>query len=198
MPATIGDILKTKPELITTAAETPLHDVLELMIRYDYSQLPVLDDEGRPIGIITSDGIVRALHHFGAVVRQPKKGEDKDAARRLRVIDAMDRQVQRCQPAAEVFTVHRQLRDSSCVLVVDEKGVLKGIVTGYDTTEYLRQRVQDIVFVQDIEDQLKDYVRLAFRGPDGAVDEVRLDAAIADTMPSNSDLCGSFKRALVE
>lgn len=33
MPATIGDILKTKPELITTSPDTYLHDVLELMIR---------------------------------------------------------------------------------------------------------------------------------------------------------------------
>lgn len=38
MPATIGDILKTKPELITITPSAPLHDVLELMIRYDYSQ----------------------------------------------------------------------------------------------------------------------------------------------------------------
>ena len=53
MPATIGDILKTKPELITTTPETLLPDALELMIRYDYSQLPVLDADGRVLGILT-------------------------------------------------------------------------------------------------------------------------------------------------
>lgn len=198
MPATIGDILKTKPELITTTLDAQLHDVLELMIRYDYSQLPILDADGRPIGIVTSDGMLRALHHFGVVVRQPKKSDGAGQISRLRVVDAMERQIQICKPDAEVFTVHRQLRDSSCVLVVDAKGLLKGIITGFDTTEYLRQRVQDIVFVQDIEDKLKDYVRLAFRGSDGTVDETALGAAVADTTPSNSDLSGAFKQALAE
>lgn len=196
MPATIGDILKTKPELITTAPETLLHDALELMIRYDYSQLPVLDAEGRVLGILTSDALVRALYHFGAVVREAKKEDDRGL--QLRVRDAMLREIETCRPEDEVFRVHRQLRDVSGVLVVDAQKRLIGIITGYDTTEYLRQRVQDIVFVQDIEDRLKDYVRLAFRGSDGAVDEASLGSAIGDMMPSNGDLSGSFKRALVE
>ena len=196
MPATIGDILKTKPELITITPEATLYDALELMIRYDYSQLPVLDSEGRPIGIINSDMMVRALHHFGAVVREPK--DDVLKTRQLRVRDAMLREVETCRPDAEVFRVHRQLRDVSGVLVVDTQRRLIGIITGYDTTEYLRQRVQDIVFVQDIEDRLKDYVRLAFRRPDGVVDEDTLNLVIAELMPSNSDLSGSFRRALVE
>jgi CBS domain-containing protein len=196
MPATIGDILKTKPKLITTMPDVMLHDALELMIQYDYSQLPVLDGEGRPIGIITSDGIVRALHHFGVILREPK--DDAIKARQPRVRDVMLREIEICRPDAEVFRVHRQLRDVSSVLVVDAQRHLIGIITGYDTTEYLRQRVQDIVFVQDIEDRLKDYVRLAFRTPDGVVDEDALNTVIADLMPSNSDLSGAFKRALVE
>ncbi len=187
MPATIGDILKTKPELITTTSDVMLHHILELMIHYDYSQLPVLDSDERPIGIVTSDGIVRALHHFGAILREPKKDDTKDKIRRLRAVDVMDRQVQRCQPDAEVFTVHRQLRDASCVLVVNERGVLKGIVTGYDTTEYLRQRVQDIVFVQDIEERIKDYVKLIFRESDGSFDEQALQSAIIAVTSSLND-----------
>lgn len=167
MPATIGDILKTKPELITTTLDVMLYAALELMIRYDYSQLPVLDGEGRPIGIVTSDSVVRAIHHFGMILREPK--DDAVKARQPRVRDVMLREIETCQPEDEVFRVHRQLRDVSSVLVVDPQKRLIGIVTGYDTTEYLRQRVQDIVFVQDIEDRLKDYVRLAFRTPDGLV-----------------------------
>lgn len=176
MPATIGDILKTKPELVTTTPDRPLYEALELMLRYDYSQLPVLDSAGRVVGMITSDSILRALHHFGVTAREPKT--EAERARHLRVQDAMQREVQRCGREAEVFTVHRQLRDASGVLVVDDKGLLIGIVTGYDTTEYLRQRVQDIVFVQDIEETIKDYVRLAFRQADGSINEGALQQAM--------------------
>lgn len=176
MPATIGDILKTKPELVTTTPERPLYEALEQMLRYDYSQLPVLDGGRRVMGMITSDSILRALHHFGVTAREPKTDAERD--RHLRVQDAMQREVQKCGPEAEVFTVHRQLRDASGVLVVDDKGLLIGIITGYDTTEYLRQRVQDIVFVQDIEETIKDYVKLAFRKADGSTDDDALQQAM--------------------
>ena len=196
MPAIISDILRTKPELITITPDRPLYEALELMIRYDYSQLPVLDSKQFVVGMITTDSILRALHHFGIVVREPK--DHAKRAEHPRVQDVMQRDVQVCGPEAEVFTVHRQFRDASGVLVVNDKGQLIGIITGYDTTEYLRQRVQDIVFVQDIEEIIKDYVRLAFRKADGSEDTQARQAAIAELMPSNSDLSGAFKRGIAE
>lgn len=196
MPATITDILRTKPELITVTPDVPLVIALEEMMRYDYSQLPVVDAANRPMGILSSDSIVRALHHFNTTVRENKDADAQEL--QLRVRDALQRQIEVCSSEDEVFEVHRQLRDVSGVLVVDDDGKLIGIITGYDTTEYLRQRVQDIVFVQDIEETLKDYVRLAFRQGDGSDDGTQLTAAIAEMMPSNDNLSGAFKRAVSE
>lgn len=194
MPATIGNILKTKPELVTTTPDILLYAAIDKMMQYDYSQLPVLDPADRPIGMLTSDSIVRALHHFGVGVREPK--DAKEQARHLRVRDAMDRRVATCSPEDEVFNVHRQLRDVSSVLVLDDRNQLIGIITGYDTTEYLRQRVQDIVFVQDIEERIKDYIRLAFRQPDGIEDRVALQAAIGVRRVTGGLSAQTFKRLL--
>ena len=64
MPATIGDILKTKPELITTAAETPLHDVLELQYVAHALQQALNRERGfhRALGVLPRDSFrTRAL-----------------------------------------------------------------------------------------------------------------------------------------
>jgi predicted transcriptional regulator len=193
MPATIGEILKTKPELVTTTPDTLLSTALEDIIRYDYSQLPVIDTHEKPVGMITSDSIVRALHHFNLTAREAEKPEQRQ--QQLRVVDAMLRQIATCGPEDDVFVVLKYLRDISGVLVLDGAGKLIGIVTSYDTTEYLRQRVQDIVLVQDIEEMIKDYIRLAFKQSDGSDNRPALDAAIVKIMSSTDALKG-FKKAL--
>ena len=194
MPATIGDILSTKRELVTTTPDVFLYQAIELMMQHDYSQLPVLDPHGKPIAMLTSDSIVRALHHFHAGLREPK--DEKEKAQHLRVRDAMNRRVETCKPEDEVFAVHRQLRDSNCVLVLDDGEKLVGIVTGYDTTEYLRQRVQDIVFVQDIEERIKQYVTLAFRNADGSEDRDALQKAIGMQTITAGIQAQTFKKLL--
>ncbi len=49
--------------------DRPLYEILEQLLRYDSSQLPVLDGGRRVLGMITSDSILRALHHYSNAQR---------------------------------------------------------------------------------------------------------------------------------
>lgn len=60
---TVADVLKKREaiSLITTHPEDPIRSVVEKMKHYDISQLPVVDEDGRLIGLITE---VDLLEHF--------------------------------------------------------------------------------------------------------------------------------------
>ena len=79
MAFTAEDLLVGRAEPVTATADEIASDVLDRMIQYDYSQLPVVDAHRRPIGMVSSDAILRALSHFGVGLRE------------LRVADAIDR-----------------------------------------------------------------------------------------------------------
>src|SRR5689334_4390322 len=63
--ATVGDLLRGRSRPITATQDEWIKDVLARMIKHDYSQLPVVDSQEKPIALITSDSIVRTLHVFG-------------------------------------------------------------------------------------------------------------------------------------
>jgi CBS domain-containing protein len=184
MPALIADLLRGKPDLVTASIGTLVKDVLAEMIKYDYSQLPVIDEKEKPIGLVTSDSIVRALHNFGVKT---------DA---LCVKDAMLKKPATYYTSDDVFDLLDDLETDEVVLVIDEVGKLIGIITTYDTTAYLRQRAQDIMVVQEIEEMVKSYTSAAFTTSSGDIDVVKQKAAIAEITPSNSSQKGKFRRAL--
>ncbi|RAK63821.1 CBS domain-containing protein [Hymenobacter edaphi] len=146
MPLPAKHLLQTKSTPVTVSPENSLTEALSLMLKNDFSQLPVLDEDGRPTGIVTTDSIARALLNLGTKVRD------------LHVIDAVIK--------APTFPVDEDLLylldfllKSSAVLIVDGGRKLIGIITDYDTTQYFRGRAEDIVLVEDIESTLKAHIR---------------------------------------
>ncbi|WP_437611484.1 DUF4268 domain-containing protein [Sorangium sp. So ce834] len=185
MTATVEDLLKGKPEPVTTRIDEPLREVLARMMRHDYSQLPVVGDDRKPVAVLTSDGILRALNNFDLPPGS------------MRVSDAMDERIKTCRADDDVLDILDDLRNADAVLVLDSNEGLSGIITTYDTTEYFRRRAQDIMLVQDIEEFVKDYVLAAFRGEGDGNDEEALRAAIEEITPSNSkELRGPFQKAI--
>lgn len=186
MPATIADLLLGKPDLVTTTQDANIKDVLAEMVKYDYSQLPVVDDHCRPVGLVTSDSIVRALHNFNVKTSS------------LRVRDAMVKTPERYYPNDDVFDLLDDLESDEVILVIDSDEKLIGIITTYDTTRYLRQRAEDIMVVREVEEMVKGYTNAAFTNPSGDIDIQRQKAAIAEITPSNLSNKGRFRKALVE
>ncbi|NUQ79577.1 MAG: DUF4268 domain-containing protein [Polyangiaceae bacterium] len=186
MPATISDLLQDKAKPVTAKSGEPLKEALARMIEHDYSQLPVVDNDQKPVAMLTADSSTRALNFFEV------------APGKLRVLDAMEERIETCMEDDDLLDVLGGLRRSPALLVVDSQKALIGIVTSYDTTEYFRLRAQDIMLVQDVEETVKDYVLAAFRGKEGIFDKAALQAAIEEITPSNeTELRGAFRKALI-
>src|SRR5260370_11627741 len=183
MHFTVQDLIVGRSEPITVSRDESVQTALRLMIEGDYSQLPVIDREGKAEGMITGDSIVRALNNFGLMIKE------------MRVFHAMI-QVVRYRPEDDLFGLLDDLKNVYAVAVVDNDDRVIGIITSYDTTEYFRRRGEDMMLVEDIETMLKEYVLAGFQNATGDLDNPALDLAIQEITRANSKLRGPFHRAL--
>ncbi|WP_185282887.1 CBS domain-containing protein [Hymenobacter sp. NBH84] len=169
MPIPAGQLVKNQ-QLLSVSLGTTLDQALKLMIKHEFSQLPVIDKDKKPLGIVTGDSIARALLRFSgasiddlqvndAIIKLPTITVDEDL---LYIID--------------------NLLKASAVLLIDGNGTLVNILTAYDTTQYFRKRAEDIVLLEDIENTLKSHIKLAYtpeelqdaiNGLGGSWDDVR-------------------------
>ena len=93
------------------------------MTEHDFSQLPVVDENKKPLGIVTSDSILHALSNFGVSLAE------------LRVSHTIMK-VDTYSPDEDLFDLLDDLKNTYAVLIVNAEGTLIGIVTSYDTTDY--------------------------------------------------------------
>jgi len=184
MPFIAQDLIAENPIVVVTTPGEFVHDALQRMVEHDFSQLPVIDDENRPLGMVTSESILRALTGFGVNLDD------------LRVEHAYVR-ADTYRGDADLFELLDRLRDTYAVLIVDGDGRLIGIVTNYDTADYFRRRSEDIMLIEDIETMVKDYIQVAFTNESGEVDESELEEAIQRISDNGEALREKFERALI-
>lgn len=110
----------------------------------------------------------------------------------LRVSHAIAK-VDTYSPDGGLFDLLDDLKNTYAVLIVNAEGTLIGIVTSYDTTEYFRRRAEDMMYVEDIESALKEFIRVAFNIVDDT-DQQKLSEVIAEV--ADSDLRKRFQAAL--
>jgi CBS domain-containing protein len=184
MPFTVRQLIGSNKELVTVLNTDPVKTAQRLMVENQFSQLPVVDEHNKALGLITSDSILRALHTFGVSIES------------LRVLDAMDEVERTFRDDDDLFALLNNLMETYAVLIVDSEHRLTGIVTSYDTTEYFRRRAEDMMYSEDIETMLKDFINAYFSEETGEIDEVARDEAITEIMPSTQDLLKPFQKAL--
>jgi CBS domain-containing protein len=180
MPFTVQQLIEGRQEPVTVSPQDTVQKALELMLKHDFSQLPVVDDMKKPFGIVTGDSILRALKNFGVSLAD------------LQVSHAIMK-VDKYSLDQDLFDLLDDLKNTYAVLIVNAEGALIGIVTSYDTTEYFRRRSEDMMFVEDIENTLKDFIRAAFTINDDA-DQQTLTPVIAEM--TDSDNRKKFQGAL--
>ncbi|MDO7853131.1 CBS domain-containing protein [Hymenobacter convexus] len=146
MPIPAKHLVQHQNNLVTVDLDAKLTHALALMIEHDFSQLPVVDDAFKPQGIVTTDGITRALLTLGTNVKEIRV---KDVFTKPPIFHADE----------DLLYLLDYLLKASAVFIVDTEGKLIGIITDYDTTQYFRQRAEDIVLVEDIESTLKSHIR---------------------------------------
>lgn len=180
MPFTVQQLIEDQQEIIKASPELPAKEALELMLHHDFSQLPVIDENNKLLGIVTSDSILHALNNFGVQLSD------------LHVSHAIAK-ARQYAPEDDLFVLLEGLKDVYAVLIVHNDGTLKSIVTSYDTTEFFRKRAEDIMYVEDIETTIKEFIRTAFDNADDA-DQNSLDDTIAEII--STDNYNKFYKAL--
>lgn len=130
-----------------------IQEALQLMVANDFSQLPIVDSQGKLSGIISEQSIVRKYRLINGNV------------------PLLDLTVDHCQvpavvlpPSEDLFKALDLLKNVYAIVIVDN-GEPCGILTDYDTTHFFREIAGGLLLVEDIEVTLRKYIEAAF--PEG-------------------------------
>lgn len=181
MTTTVEEFYSGKSPVISVRYGDSLKDAVKLMLRHDYSQLPVVDSENRPVGFISSDSILKALNNYGV-------GLDG-----LQIKHVLLKKPQTFSQNNDLLDLFEDM-DDPFTCIIDEEDRLVQIVTTFDLTDYFRRRAGDIILVENIESTLKEYVQLAFASKSDG--ESRLNKAIQVLINPNLALRENFTKAM--
>ena len=128
--------------MVTTAPDATVADVTGVLRDHRIGAIPVVDDGGRLVGIISERDIVRALPVRGAALLD------------ARVAELMTRSVQTCEPDELIDTVMERMTTGRFRhLPVLEEGALVGIVSIGDV---VKSSLEELRIERDA---LSDYIR---------------------------------------
>ncbi len=146
----LESLLRDREEPLCIQQDQRLSTALDLMLKHDYSQLPVVDRQGRLKGIVSEKTIIRSYYHQKAAVSLLDLAVDHcmDTARRM-------------DPEAEVFDALDQFRDVPAIVVVKNDKPYR-IFTLSDATLFFRELSEGLMWVQDIEVTLRQYTDVLF------------------------------------
>lgn len=153
-PATAQDLMTPNPVSIQDRAS--LHEALVLLVDRNIHAAPVIDEAGRPIGVISNSDIL--VHDRETVTHLPRlpefytrtdlalphgevlpRGFQVEQVERTRVADIMTPTVFAVSPQTPAATVVNEMlsRHVHRLFVVDRTGVLVGVITSFDILRHL-------------------------------------------------------------
>jgi CBS domain-containing protein len=151
----IGQLLEGRAAPLCVPRTATVREALSIMVKNDFSQLPVVDEAGHLVGIVSDQSITRTYYLLGDVVSLLDLTIEHCVAR----VDPLS-------PDDDLFEACDQLHDAAGALVVVEDGKPVGLLTAYDMTNFFRHRSEDFIHIEDIEVTLRLRTRDAF--PDDA------------------------------
>ena len=133
----IEDIMTS--ELITATMDDDLEHVRGLFTRFRFRHIPILGDEGEPVGIISDRDVLANVSPFAGTINE--RTADANSLRR-RAHQIMTRPPQTASPAekAERAAILMLNQRVSALPVVEQSGRLIGIVTTRDVMRWLLNR----------------------------------------------------------
>ena len=157
----IRQLLEGRAAPLCVPQNTRLRDALQLMMRHGYSQLPVVEDDGDLLGIISNKTIAHTYFLLGGQVALLDLTVDHCLAR----VDPLT-------PDDDLFEACEKLRDEDSALVIVEGRKPVGLLTAGDLTQFFRHRSEDLIRIEDIE------VTLRLRARDAFPDDAAMDQAL--------------------
>jgi len=135
---TVEDIMTEK--VVTCSPTASTLEVQELMVKNHISRV-VVDAKNKPIGIITQKDVVDFL-----LADKSRRGLEE-----IKAEEVMSKELDTVKPTAPVSDAARTMigEKISSLVVIDEDGKLKGIVTKADLATYLARKGFEIYTVRD-------------------------------------------------
>ncbi|MCB0189971.1 MAG: CBS domain-containing protein, partial [Caldilineaceae bacterium] len=174
MPYPIQHLLEGRSRPTTVTLTDSVTTAIVTMTEKGYSQLPVVEHNNQPVGMITYESIIQAVSNFTVGV----DGLQVTHALIKADMFALD---------DDLFDILDRLQEKNAILVVDADKELIGIVTNYDSTAYFRRRAEDLMLIEDIESMIKDLIQTAFQMTANNDTTPLLDQAIARLTGSQSE-----------
>ena len=137
-------------DLITVAPQTPVAEIAQVLLEHRINGVPVIDLEGRMLGIITAgDLMYRAAdetlgprtsiwkeNFYKSVFRRHPEETDKDQGRTA--MEVMTRDVHSVEPDTDIIMAARLLVDFDIVsLPVLQNGWVVGILSRHDLLKWV-------------------------------------------------------------
>jgi CBS domain-containing protein len=136
---TAADLMMPNPRSIR--AEATVHEAILVLTDYGFSAAPVIDEAGRPVGVLSRADILVHERELGARPR-PAGGAEQPAGEAL-VRDIMTPAVFAVAPDTPAAKVVEQLLALKVhrLFVVEEDGTLVGVIGALDVLRHLQMEV---------------------------------------------------------
>ncbi len=159
----LSQLLEGRQAPICAKPTETIQTALDRMIEHDFSQLPVVNEQGNLLGFVSEQSIVRRYYNL--------TGADY----------LLSLSVEHCMVPAtthrmedDLFDALNSLKDRYAITIVDDDDKIAGVLTNYDTTYFFKDITEGQILVQDIELTLRQYIEKIL-----PTDELR-QAAIAN------------------
>lgn len=147
----VSRLLDPRLKLVSIGPDAPLAEAVTLMLRHDYSQLPVMTNERDVRGVVSWDSIGPAM-----TLAQPVPQFVRECMRpHVEVKDA-----------DSLFQVINRIIESSYVLVRSEHRIISGILTTTDLSQQFQDLAEPFLLIGEIENHIRSLIDGRFTKPE--------------------------------
>lgn len=142
----IKKIIEGRDSPLCIEEQRTVREAMVLMMENDFSQLPIIDEAGKLVGVISEQGVNQTCLHLGP---------------RVQVFDLA---VSHCcdspttlTPEADLIQALDLIQNSAAIVVVEEAKPI-AIVTSYDLIQFFRDNSEGMIIIEDIEVTLRQLI----------------------------------------
>lgn len=136
----VSRLLDPRLKLVTIGPDAPLEEAVTLMLRHDYSQLPVMTNERDVRGVVSWGSIGPAM-----TLGQPIPQFVRECMRPHVEVKDTD----------SLFQVINRIIESSYVLVRNEQRAISGILTTTDLSQQFQDLAEPFLLIGEIENHIR-------------------------------------------
>lgn len=160
----VSRLLDPRLALVSIGPDATLEEAATLMLRHDYSQLPVMTN-GRDVrGVVSWESIGPAM-----TLRHPAPRFVRECMRPAIEVKATD----------SIFQVINRIIESSYVLVRDEQRIIVGILTTTDLSQQFQDLAEPFLLIGEIENHIRALI-------DGRFTQQELEAVRNENDPERA------------